>query len=202
MFYWGFMLSHFFFVLLGKLFNEMARWVQEDNETGVYYETWTVKSDSGANATTWFDSYDCSQFVHRTYKKLMELGTQLSSQTPLKYTKIYLYSGEPLYLGDDSIFQQSSTKDLAADIRQFYYSFRSHQSTVEMIKSLLEALEKMVVEKTFYFYYNSQYWKLPMKYPYLKITYEEIPFPWPNTFRWYYISIRFLKEHSVKKSVN
>lgn len=161
----------------GKLFNEMARWVQEDNETGVYYETWTVKSDSGANATTWFDSYDCSQFVHRTYKKLMELGTQLSSQTPLKYTKIYLYSGEPLYLGDDSIFQQSSTKDLAADIRQFYYSFRSHQSTVEMIRSLLEALEKMVVEKTFYFYYNSQYWKLPMKYPYLKITYEEIPFP-------------------------
>ncbi|ROL54931.1 Ceroid-lipofuscinosis neuronal protein 5 [Anabarilius grahami] len=161
----------------GEMFNELALWVQEDNKTGVYYETWTVKSDPGANATTWFESYDCSQFVHRTYKKLMELGAQLLSQTPTSYTKIYLYSGEPLYLGDDSIFQQSSTKDLATDIKKFYHSFRSHQSVIEMIMSLLEAYDKMVLEKTFYFYYNSAYWKLPMKFPYLQITYEEIPFP-------------------------
>ncbi|XP_018955696.1 ceroid-lipofuscinosis neuronal protein 5 [Cyprinus carpio] len=161
----------------GEMFNEMARWVQEDNETGVYYETWTVKSDPGPNATTWFDSYDCSQFVHRTYKTLLDMGAELSSRTPTYYTKIYLYSGEPLCLGDDSIFQQSSMKDLATDIKKFYHSFRSHQSIVEMIESLLEAFEKMVLEKTFYFYYNSVYWKLPMKYPYIKIIFEEIPLP-------------------------
>uniref|UniRef100_A0A8C1ZZ96 Bis(monoacylglycero)phosphate synthase CLN5 n=1 Tax=Cyprinus carpio TaxID=7962 RepID=A0A8C1ZZ96_CYPCA len=161
----------------GEMFNEMARWVQEDNETGVYYETWTVKSDPGPNATTWFDSYDCSQFVHRTYKTLLDMGAELSSRTPTYYTKIYLYSGEPLCLGDDSIFQQSSMKDLATDIKKFYHSFRSHQSIVEMIESLLEAFEKMVLEKTFYFYYNSEYWKLPMKYPYIKIIFEEIPLP-------------------------
>lgn len=159
------------------MFNELALWVQKDNETGVYYETWTVKSDPGANATTWFESYDCSQFVHRTYKKLLELGARLLSQTPTSYTKIYLYSGEPLYLGNDTIFQQSSMKDLATDIKTFYHWFRSHQSVIEMIMSLLEAYEKMVLEKTFYFYFNSEYWKLPMKYPYLQITYEEIPFP-------------------------
>lgn len=161
----------------GEVFNEMARWVQEDNKTGVYYETWTVKSDASANATTWFESYDCSQFVHRTYKKLLDLGAELSSQTPTYYTKIYLFSGEPVRLGNDSIFQQSSTKDLATDIKKFFHSFRSHQSFVEMIESLLEAFEKMVLEKTFYFYYNSEYWKLPMKYPYIKITFEEIPLP-------------------------
>ncbi|TRY68160.1 hypothetical protein DNTS_006159 [Danionella cerebrum] len=161
----------------GATFNELADWVQEDNRTGVFYETWAVKSSPGENATTWFESYDCSQFVHRAYKKLLELGAQLFSQTPTKYTKIYLYSAEPLYLGDDAIFQQTSTKDLATDIRWFYHLFRSHQTKGEMFQSLLEAVEKIVLEKTFYFYYNYQYWKLPMKYPYLNITYEEIAFP-------------------------
>lgn len=161
----------------GEIFNEMARWVQEDNATGVFYETWTVKTDPGSNATTWFDSYDCSQFVHRTYRKLLELGAVLLSKTQTNYTKIYLYSGEPIYLGDEAIFQQSSTKGLATDIQKFYHSFRPHQSAWEAIMSLLEAYEKMVLEKTFYLYYNSEYWKLPMKYPYFKIIYEEIPLP-------------------------
>uniref|UniRef100_A0AAY4B7S2 Bis(monoacylglycero)phosphate synthase CLN5 n=1 Tax=Denticeps clupeoides TaxID=299321 RepID=A0AAY4B7S2_9TELE len=62
----------------------------EDNGTGIYYETWTVKSDPGANSTVWFESYDCSQFVHRTYRKLAELGAKLSSRTQTNYTKIYL----------------------------------------------------------------------------------------------------------------
>lgn len=161
----------------GEMFNEMARWAQDDNETGVYYETWTVKRDPGANATTWFESYDCSQFVHRTYRKLFDLGAILLSKTQTNYTKIYLYSEEPVYLGDDAIFHQSSTKDLAKDIKNFYHSFRPHQSVLEVIISLFEAYEKMVLEKTFYLYYNSEYWKLPMKQPYFRITYEEIPLP-------------------------
>ncbi|KAI7790460.1 putative ceroid-lipofuscinosis neuronal protein 5 [Triplophysa rosa] len=161
----------------GEMFNEMARWVQDDNETGVYYETWTVKTDPGANATTWFESYDCSQFVHRTYRKLFELGAVLLSKTQTNYTKIYLYSGEPVYLGDDAIFQQSSTKDLATDIKKFYHSFRPHQSVLEVIISVFEAYEETILEKTFYLYYNSAYWKLQMKHPYFRITYKEIPLP-------------------------
>ncbi|XP_027020240.1 ceroid-lipofuscinosis neuronal protein 5 [Tachysurus fulvidraco] len=162
----------------GEQFNDLAKWVQQDNDTGIYYETWTVRSDPGPNATTWFDSYDCSQFVHRTYRKLAELGAKLSSKTQTNYTKIYLYSGEPIYLGDDSsIFDQPSMKDLATAIRKFYHSFQPHQSMLQFILSLMEAYKKVVLDKTFYLFYNFEYWHLPMKPPYIQITYEEVPLP-------------------------
>ena len=160
------------------MFNDMAQWVQEDNQTGIYYETWTVRSDPGPNATVWFESFDCSQFVHRTYRKLADLGAKLSSSSPTKYTKVYLYSGEPTYLGNDStIFGQPSMKDLAADIQKFYYTFRPHQSYVDFAISLVDIYEKVVVHKNFYLYYNSEYWHLPMKPPYMQIVYEEVPLP-------------------------
>ena len=156
----------------------MARWVQDDNETGIYYETWTVRSDPSHNATVWFDSYDCSQFVHRTYRKLAELGAKLSSRSQTKYTKIYLYSGEPVYLGNDSdIFELPAMQKIATDIRKFYHNFQPHQSYADFAISLMEAYEKVVLEKTFYFYYNFEYWLLPMKFPYVQITFEEVPLP-------------------------
>ncbi|XP_062313643.1 ceroid-lipofuscinosis neuronal protein 5 [Osmerus eperlanus] len=162
----------------GRQFNEMAQWVQDDNQTGIYYETWTVRSSPDSNATVWFESYDCSQFVHRTYRKLKELGAKLSSRSQTNYTKIYLYSGEPTYLGNDStIFGQASMKKLAADIQQFYHPFRPHQSYVDLTLSLMEAYKKVVIDKSFYLYYNFEYWHLPMKYPYIQVSYEEVPLP-------------------------
>ncbi|XP_010903987.2 ceroid-lipofuscinosis neuronal protein 5 [Esox lucius] len=162
----------------GGQFNEMAKWVQDDNQTGIYYETWTVRSDPSPNSTLWFDSYDCSQFVHRTYRYLTQQGARLSSRSQTKYTKIYLYSGEPTYLGDDdSIFREPSAKPLAEEIRKFYHPFRPHQSYIDLVLSLVEAYHKVVEEKSFYLYYNFQYWHLPMKYPYVQIMYEEVPLP-------------------------
>lgn len=162
----------------GNQFNDMAQWVQDDNETGIYYETWTVRSDPSPNATVWFESYDCSQFVHRAYRKLAELGAKLSSRTQTNYTKIYLYSGEPTYLGNDSaIFGQPALKNLAVDIRTFYHAFRPHQSFIDFAISLLEAYKKVVLDKSFYLYYNFEYWHLPMKPPYVQILYEEVPLP-------------------------
>lgn len=164
--------------LTGNQFNDMAQWIQDDNETGIYYETWTVLSDPGPNATVWFESYDCSQFVHRTFRKLTELGAKLSSRSQTNYTKLYLYSGEPTYLGNDSaIFGQPALKNLAVDIRKFYHTFRPHQSFTEAVISLLEAYEKVVLDKSFYLYYNFEYWHLPMKPPYVRVTYEEVPLP-------------------------
>ncbi|CAJ1079739.1 ceroid-lipofuscinosis neuronal protein 5 [Xyrichtys novacula] len=129
--------------ITGDQFNDLAQWIQKDNETGIYYETWSVHSDPGLNATVWFESYDCSQFVHRTYKKLTELGAKLSSRSQTNYTKIYLYSGEPTYLGNDSaIFGQPALKNLAEDIRGFYHTFRPHQSFTDFAISLLEAYKK------------------------------------------------------------
>ncbi|KAM4860172.1 bis(monoacylglycero)phosphate synthase CLN5 isoform 3-T3 [Thomomys bottae] len=31
----------------GNTFNKMAKWVKQDNETGIYYETWTVQASPG-----------------------------------------------------------------------------------------------------------------------------------------------------------
>ncbi|TNN64540.1 Ceroid-lipofuscinosis neuronal protein 5 [Liparis tanakae] len=164
--------------LTGSQFNAAARWLQDDNATGIYYETWTVRSDRGANATVWFESYDCSQFVHRAYRKLTELGCKLSSRSQTNYTKIYLYSGEPTYLGNDSaIFGQPALKNVAAAIRDFYGAFRPHQSPAELAASLLRVYEKVVLEKSFYLYYNFEYWHLAMKPPYLHLSYEEMPLP-------------------------
>ncbi|XP_063069128.1 ceroid-lipofuscinosis neuronal protein 5 [Engraulis encrasicolus] len=164
--------------ITGGQFNDMARWVQEDNETGIYYETWTVRSDPSANGTEWFESYDCSQFVHRVFRKLSDLGATFSSKSQTNYTKIYLYSAEPTFLGDDdTIFGQASMKALASDIRNFYRTFQPHHSVVDTIMSIIEAYERLILEKSFYLYYNFQYWHLPMKPPYVEITYEEIPLP-------------------------
>ncbi|XP_061735772.1 ceroid-lipofuscinosis neuronal protein 5 isoform X2 [Nerophis ophidion] len=162
----------------GHQFNEMAKWVQDDNATGIYYETWTVLSDPSPGASVWFESYDCSQFVQRTYHTLARLGAKLSSRTQTNYTKVYLYSGEPIYLGNDSaIFGQPALRNLAADIRDFYSMFRAHQSMAELVLSVMEAYKKVVFDKNFYFYYNFEYWRLPMKPPYLRITYQEVPLP-------------------------
>ncbi|KAM3598679.1 uncharacterized protein V6R79_021179 [Siganus canaliculatus] len=49
----------------GTQFNDM---VQDDNET----------------VTVEFESFSCSQFVHRTYRKLAELGAKLFSRTQTK----------------------------------------------------------------------------------------------------------------------
>ncbi|XP_061081769.1 ceroid-lipofuscinosis neuronal protein 5 [Conger conger] len=164
--------------MTGAQFNEFAKWAQKDNETGIFYETWTVRADPSQNSTTWFDSYDCSQFVHRAYRKMAEMGVTLTSSTKTSYTKIYLFSGEPSYLGNDStIFGQPSAKALADSIRSFYNAFRPHQSPQNFILSLLEVLENVVLDKTFYLLYNFEYWHLPMKAPYLRITYEEVPLP-------------------------
>uniref|UniRef100_A0A8C4T3A8 Bis(monoacylglycero)phosphate synthase CLN5 n=1 Tax=Erpetoichthys calabaricus TaxID=27687 RepID=A0A8C4T3A8_ERPCA len=164
--------------MTGSQFNEMARWVREDNETGIYYETWTVQAEPSPNTTVWFESYDCSQFVHRTYRKLADLGVTFNSKQQTNYTKIFLYSAEPVFLGNDSsIFGQAGKQELAADIRKFYHPFRPHQSVKEFLISLLEILDKVILERSFYLYYNYEYWHLPMKPPYMKITYEEIPLP-------------------------
>ncbi|XP_023684748.2 bis(monoacylglycero)phosphate synthase CLN5 [Paramormyrops kingsleyae] len=162
----------------GGQFNDMAEWVKKDNNTGIFYETWTVQAEPSSNATVWFESYDCSQFVHRTYRKLAQMGVKLSSATQTNYTKIFLYSGEPTFLGNDStIFGNSSREGLAANIREFYYFFRPHQSLKEFILSFFELVEKVLLEKTFYLFYNFEYWYLPMKPPYIHITYEEVPLP-------------------------
>ncbi|KAM4702453.1 bis(monoacylglycero)phosphate synthase CLN5 [Discoglossus pictus] len=164
--------------LSGSMFNQMAKWLMEDNTTGIYYETWTVQAAPEGNSSIWFESYDCSKFVLRLYQKIFELGATFNRKIQTNYTRIFLYSGEPVYLGNGSfIFGPHGNKSLALDIQSFYLFFSPHQPFLQLLISILEMFEKVVLEKTFYLFYNFEYWFLPMKFPYIKITYEEIPLP-------------------------
>ena len=94
------------------------------------------------------------------------------------YTRIFLYSGEPTYLGNEtSVFGPTGNKTLALAIKKFYYPFKPHLSTKEFLLSLLQIFDAVVIHREFYLFYNFEYWFLPMKYPFIKITYEEIPLP-------------------------
>ncbi|XP_028939286.1 ceroid-lipofuscinosis neuronal protein 5 [Ornithorhynchus anatinus] len=169
--------------LSGSMFNQMVKWVKRDNETGIYYETWTVQAGPGQKSEVWFESYDCSKFVLRTYQKLAELGAEFK-RVETNYTKIFLYSGEPIYLGNEtSIFGPRGNTTVAAAIRKFYYPFKPHVSTKEFLLNLLKIFDAVVVRRQFYLFYNFEYWFLPMKFPFIKITYEEIPLPRQNKKR-------------------
>lgn len=159
------------------MFNEMAQWVKYDNETGIYYETWTVQASPDKKSTVWFDSYECSKFILRTYQKLADLGA-VFKKIKTNYTSIILFSGEPIYLGNEtSIFGPQGNKTLAATIRDFYSPFKPHQSVREFFVDLFKIIDRVILNHQFYLFYNLEYWFLPMKSPYLKIIYEEVPLP-------------------------
>nr|XP_021142412.1 ceroid-lipofuscinosis neuronal protein 5 isoform X2 [Columba livia] len=161
----------------GTMFNEMAKWVKYDNETGIYYETWKVQASPDNQSTVWFDSYECSKFIQRTYQKLADLGA-VFRKIQTNYTSIILFSGEPVYLGNEtSIFGSLGNKTLAGAIRDFYYPFRPHRTVGEFFVDLLKIIDRVILNGQFYLFYNLEYWFLPMKYPYLKIIYEEVPLP-------------------------
>jgi ceroid-lipofuscinosis neuronal protein 5 len=55
-------------VISGRLFNNFNKWINNDNTTGIFYETWTVyNSDSYQDPATimYFDSFDCASWVLR-----------------------------------------------------------------------------------------------------------------------------------------
>lgn len=165
----------------GNTFNKMAEWVKQDNETGIYYETWTVQASPGKGMETWFESYDCSKFVLRTYEKLAEFGAEFK-KIETNYTRIFLYSGEPTYLGNEtSIFGPKGNKTLASAIKEFYALFKPHLSTKEFLLSLLKIFDSVIMHREFYLFYNFEYWFLPMKFPFVKITYEGLPLPTRRT---------------------
>ncbi|XP_003218725.1 ceroid-lipofuscinosis neuronal protein 5 isoform X1 [Anolis carolinensis] len=164
----------------GAVFNEMAKWVKYDNDTGIYYETWAVKDSPERNARVWFESYECSKFVLRTYQKLAELGA-IFKKIQTNYTTVTLFSGEPTYLGNETtIFGPHGNKTVAVAIRNFYSPFKPFRSVKEFFVNLLRIVDEVVLGHQFYLFYNLEYWFLPMKYPYMRIAYEEIPLPNSN----------------------
>ncbi|CAH1777882.1 unnamed protein product [Owenia fusiformis] len=166
--------------MTGDQFNKFGVWAKGDNDTGIYYETWTVEDSPGGKM--WFDSYDCASFVVRAFNVMGLMGAKFNQSVHLNYTRIHLYCDEPQYLGNAStIFGPISVNNsLATDIRAFYSNFQPHQPIVSAIQSVIQALETVFSENKFYFFYNYEYWFLPMKAPHIKLTYTEAKLPGPK----------------------
>lgn len=130
----------------------------------------------------WFDSFDCASFVLRAFNKLGDLGTVFNQSVHLNYTRINLYSEEPQRLGNFSEIQATNPV-LAENITLFYQQFQSHQSFADLLGHLVEAYDEIFIDNYFYLFYNYEYWYLPMKPPYMKLTYTEQPLPKPKNDR-------------------
>nr|XP_056718104.1 ceroid-lipofuscinosis neuronal protein 5 [Euleptes europaea] len=170
--------------ITGAMFNEMAKWVEYDNRTGIYYETWMVKESPEECSRVWFEAYECSKFVLRMYQKLADMGA-VFKKIQTNYTTLTLFSGEPICLGNEtSIFGPRGNKTLATAIRDFYSLFKPYHSVKEFFTNFWKILTKVILKRHFYLFYNLEYWFLPVKYPFVRITYEEIPLPSTKAGRW------------------
>lgn len=52
----------------GEVFNNFANWSIYDNNTALYYETWTVyntDNQTDKDLTMYFDAFDCASWVLR-----------------------------------------------------------------------------------------------------------------------------------------
>ena len=163
--------------MTGDQFNKLADYIHWDNHTGLFYETWRVRNSSGSDYIQWFNPFDCASYVVRVFQQIGNLGVNFTTQYKANYTYISLYSDMPLYLGNESsIFGPTGNKSLAAEIMAFYSNFQAHQPVLHFLESLAMAFDDIVLKRTFYLYYNSEYWLLPMKEPFVKLTYEYVPF--------------------------
>ncbi|KAL8189915.1 UNVERIFIED_CONTAM: Ceroid-lipofuscinosis neuronal protein 5 [Gekko kuhli] len=159
------------------MFNQMSKWVDYDNRTGIYYETWVVKESPEEQARVWFEAYECSKFVLRLYQKLADMGA-VFKKIQTNYTTLTVFSGEPVCLGNEtSIFGPQGNKTLAMAIRDFYSPFVPSHSVKEFFGNFWRMFDKVILKRQFYLFYNLEYWFLPVKFPFVRIAYEEIPLP-------------------------
>lgn len=169
----------------GKEFNTFANWSTYDNNTAVYYETWTVyntDNQTDPGLTMYFDSFDCASWVLRAFDQLYEIGARFDPNVQLNYTRLNLYGEEPVLIGNYSQIFNSGNKTLIADIRQFYSDFQKPAGGyIEDIEAAIAIYNEMIVRREFYMYYNSLYWYIELKSPFVKITYYEIPLPGTKT---------------------
>ncbi len=164
--------------MTGARFNRLSDYIKEYNNTYPYYETWRVRSSSDdTNYQEWFKPSDCATYVQKVFCIASQLGAIFNKTYEPKYTYINLISDEPIKLGNKStVFDSGKNPDLAKDITRFYSDVQAHQSALNLTESIFSILDYVMVDNKFYLYYNSDYWQLPMKPPYVKLTYETIAY--------------------------
>ncbi len=166
--------------MTGAQFNELAAYIKWDNHTGLFYDTWRVRNSTGSDYMEWFSPHECANYVIRLFQKMSSLGANFTTTYKVNYTYLSLYSDMPILLGNESsIFGPNGNKTLAAKMLEFYSYFQAHQPVLQMLESLVHIYDYIVFQKEYYFYFNSQYWLLPMKKPYMRVSYEYEPFASP-----------------------
>jgi ceroid-lipofuscinosis neuronal protein 5 len=165
----------------GDQFNQLMDWIHSDNNTGLYYQTFRIMSSTDPQtAKEWFRPYDCANYPMRLFQQIASMGVKFEDYLP-NYTFFSLIADEPQKLGNASaIFGSGGNASLAAEMRSFYTDFQSHQSFLHFLIHFVEAGFDIFEEGRFYYYFNSEYWFVPIKKPFIHITYEPIPLPAPK----------------------
>ena len=165
--------------MTGYQFKELSDYIKEYNRTIPFYETWRVRNSTDhKHYKEWFTPSDCASYVQKVFCKAAQHGAQFNKSYVPDYTFITLISDEPIKLGNvSSIFGElGKNADLAQDIMSFYSDVQAHQPTLKFAESLLSLLDYIILKEKFYLYYNGEYWQLPMKPPFVKLTYEPVTF--------------------------
>lgn len=108
------------------------------------------------------------------------LGAKFDGSIELNYTRLNLISYEPQLIGNYSQIMQSKNQTLINNFVDFYKNFQKTDGIQDLLKQFFQAYIDIRVKKEFFFYYNDLYWYLPLKAPYIKISYEKIPLPGTN----------------------
>jgi len=166
--------------MTGDQFARMAKWVQDDNNTGVYYVSTAVVDqwiDDAANRIFHMQSYDCASFVIRVFDFLYSMGVTFDQTVPHpKYDFMTLFAENVTEVD----FQ--AERD---DIVKFYSTFTPPPANkLQLAEAVAKAIiEDMGILHKWYTYYNSKYYRLHLKFPYFSLKYAEVPFPSPSTTR-------------------
>lgn len=161
----------------GTVFNNFATWVESDNNTYPFYETWTVVEKP--RGKVWFNPFDCASWVIRAFDSMHQFGAEFNQSVQLNYTKVNLISKEPVFIANASDIDNHPLD--RAKLLIFYSWFQHYESYAKMLEHLFGYfLEFLVDDDSFYFYYNDQYWRLPLQKPYFQLTYDAVPLPGAN----------------------
>lgn len=123
----------------------------------------------------WFEPFDCASWVLRAFDTLSIHGAKFNHSVHLNYTKIILYSQEPKYIGNSTtIYNDPET---LSKLYSFYTYFQGSKSFAQVLENLLKYFEWFILNDIFYLFYNDEYWQLPLVYPFIQLTYDEVPLP-------------------------
>jgi len=185
------------------MFNTAMKWMKEDNNTGVYYESWAVLDqwdDVAENRDFIMKSYDCKDFVLRLYDQLylegavfnnsagfdhksalsrasidQGPGTRSSSCTRILRSLWTITSTKPTFSSFTAT--SSRTRGAATTMRDAFPLTCSGRKMVTLEHLMHFFLDDLAFHDKFYIHYNQKYYLLKMHWPFVSLKYGSVPLP-------------------------